>query len=197
MHFDWPYYWSQLFLPSDAFITGLWLTVAMAISGQVIGMILGLGIAQARMSKHCLPRYLASTYIWAIRGAPLLVQIVLIYTGLAAANIIRFEDITVGGFTFAGNVQAAILALGLNEAAYTAEVFHAGIGVSEMLLVTETINSATFRTFELYAVLGIYFLILTSIWTLFMGWAERRLTIGRQVTAIRRPAEPLVEGLSS
>jgi polar amino acid transport system permease protein len=252
MHFDWPYFWSQLFLPSQAFMTGLWLTVVMAVTGQVIGMVLGLGIAQARMSKHRLPRYLASAYIWAIRGTPLLVQIVFIYTGLAAANIIRFEDITVGGFTFAGNVQAAILALGLNEAAYTAEIFRAGIGavdrgqfeaakslgmpplmmmrhvvwpqalrvillpignqfniilknttlvsvigVSEMLLVTETINSATFRTFELYSVLGIYFLILTSIWTVFMGWAERRLTIGGQVVAIRRPAEPLAEGLAS
>jgi len=53
------------------------------------------------------------------------------------------------------------------------------IGVSEMLLVTETINSATFRTFELYSVLAIYFLLLTSVWNLFMGWAERRFALGR------------------
>jgi polar amino acid transport system permease protein len=64
------------------------------------------------------------------------------------------------------------------------------IGVSEMLLVTETINSATFRTFELYSVLAIYFLLLTSIWNLFMGWAERRFALGRPAPkAMRVPLE--------
>jgi polar amino acid transport system permease protein len=53
------------------------------------------------------------------------------------------------------------------------------IGVSEMLLVTETINSATFRTFELYAVLALYFLALTSVWNLVMAWAERRYPVRR------------------
>ena len=248
MHFDWSYFWAQLFTPSGAFVTGLWLTVIMAVSAQILGMVLGLVLAQARMSKYAVLRYGVSTYIWAIRGTPLLVQIVFIYTGLAAANIFRFEDVTVFDWTITGSLQAGILALAVNEAAYMAEIFRAGItavdrgqfeaakslgmppwmmmrhivwpqalrvillpignqfnimlknttlvsiiGVSEMLLVTETINSATFRTFELYSVLGIYFLILTSLWTLFMGWAERRLTIGRRVapTAIR--AIPVTE----
>ena len=235
MHFDWAYFWSQLLTPSGAFVTGLWLTIVMAFFAQIVGIILGLGIAQARMSKYAVPRHAASVYIWAIRGTPLLVQIVFIYTGLAAANIYRFEDITFFDVTFPGSLQAGIFALGLNEAAYMSEIFRAGIsavdrgqfeaakslgmppwmmmrhvvlpqalrvillpignqfnillknttlvsviGVSEMLLVTETINSATFRTFELYSVLGIYFLVLTSLWTLFMGWAERKLTIGRR-----------------
>lgn len=243
MQFDWPYFWSQLLTPSGAFVTGLWLTVLMAILSQVLGMVLGLGIAQARMARHPIPRHLASAYVWAIRGTPLLVQIVFIYTGLAAANIVRFEDITVGSLTVPGNLQAAVLALGLNEAAYMAEIFRAGIeavdrgqaeaakslgmpplmmmryivwpqalrvillpignqfnimlknttlvsviGVSEMLLVTQTINSATFRTFELYSVLGIYFLVLTSLWTVFMSWAERRMKIGRRTAAGPLPA---------
>ena len=248
MRFDWPYFWDQLLTPSGAFLTGLWLTVVMAISAQVVGMLLGLAIAQARMSRHTALRYAASVYIWAIRGTPLLVQIVFIYTGLAAANIFRFEDVTLLGWTLTGSLQAGILALGLNEAAYMAEIFRAGIsavdrgqteaakslgmtpwmtmrkvvwpqalrvillpignqfnimlknttlvsviGVSEMLLVTETINSATFRTFELYSVLGIYFLILTSLWTLFMMWAERQLTIGRRASTVRLPALALTE----
>lgn len=242
MQFDWPYFWAQLITPSGAFVTGLWLTVMMAVLSQALGMILGLGIAQARMVANPLLRHGAGAYIWAIRGTPLLVQIVFIYTGLAAANILRFEDVVLAGVTIPGNLQAGILALGLNEAAYMAEIFRAGIeavdrgqaeaakslgmpplmmmrhiiwpqalrvillpignqfnimlknttlvsviGVSEMLLVTQTINSATFRTFELYSVLGLYFLVLTSLWTLFMGWAERRMRIGRRATRQAAP----------
>lgn len=221
----------------------------MAVSAEIIGVVLGLGIAQIRLSRYRVLRYIAKTYVWVLRGTPLLVQIVFIYTGLAAAGLMHFHDITVGIITIPGNLQAGILALGLHEGAYMAEIFRAGIlavdigqfeaskslgmtplmmmrqvvlpqalrvvllpignqfnillknttlvsiiGVSEMLLVTETINSATFRTFELYAVLGIYFLLLTSAWSLFMGWAEKRLAMGRKplersVQVIAREAE--------
>lgn len=240
MHFDWSYFWAQLLTPSSAFLVGLGLTVAMAVSAEIIGLVLGLLFAQLRLSRRRVPRAIASLYIWAVRGTPLLVQIVFIYTGLAAAGIMHFSDISFAGVTIPGNLQAGILALGLHEGAYMAEIFRAGImavdkgqteaakalgmppmmlmchvvlpqalrvillpignqfnillknttlvsviGVSEMLLVTETINSATFRTFELYAVLGIYFLILTSAWTLFMGWVEKRLRLGRKSKILR------------
>ena len=66
--------------------------------------------------------------MWAFRGTPLLVQIVFIYTGLAAAGIFRFEDINLGLFVLPGNIQAGVLALTLNEAAYMAEIIRAGIG---------------------------------------------------------------------
>jgi polar amino acid transport system permease protein len=234
MNFDWSYFWSQLLTPSAAFLDGLGLTVLMAVSAQILGSVIGLFIAFARMAKNPILAYGAGTYIWVVRGTPLLVQIVFIYTALAAANILRFNDITIGGITFPGNVQAGILALAINEAAYMAEIFRAGIsavdkgqfeaskalgmppvmmmrhvvmpqalriillpignqfnimlknttlvsviGVSEMLLVTQTINSATFRTFELYSVLAIYFLLLTSLWNLLMAWAEKKFALGR------------------
>ncbi|HQT38497.1 MAG TPA: amino acid ABC transporter permease [Acidocella sp.] len=234
MNFNWQYFWAQLFTPSGAFLEGLGLTIIMSISAQLLGFVIGLGVAFGRMSKNKYLSFIAALYIWIIRGTPLLVQIVFIYTGLAAANILRFEDITIGDITFPGNLQAGILALAINEAAYMAEIYRAGIsavdrgqfeaakalgmppimlmrhivlpqafriillpignqfnimlknttlvsviGVSEMLLVTETINSATFRTFELYSVLGIYFLLLTSLWNIFMAWAERHFALGR------------------
>lgn len=240
MHFDWPYFWHQLLSPGDKFLTGLGLTVSMALSAEIIGLVLGLVIAQMRLSRPRPLRAFASLYIWAIRGTPLLVQIVFIYTGLAAAGIMRFRDFTLFDITVSGSVQAGIIALGLHEAAYMAEIFRSGIqavdrgqfeaakaigmppsmmmryvvlpqalrvvllpignqfnillknttlvsviGVSEMMLVTETINSATFRTFELYSVLGLYFLILTSLWTLFMKWAEKRLELSSRGTATR------------
>lgn len=243
MNFDWSYFWAQLVTPSGAFLEGLGLTIIMSISAQLLGFILGLAIAFGRMSSNKYFSFLASSYIWIIRGTPLLVQIVFIYTGLAAAGILRFEDLTIGAITFPGNLQAGILALAINEAAYMAEIYRAGIsavdrgqfeaakaigmppimlmryiilpqafrvillpignqfnimlknstlvsviGVSEMLLVTETINSATFRTFELYSVLGLYFLLLTSLWNIFMAWAERHFALGRP-TATAAPVQ--------
>jgi polar amino acid transport system permease protein len=234
MHFDWPYFWQQLLHPGGAFLEGLWITILVSVSGQAIGLAIGLPVALARLARNPVLSWAARGYILVMRGTPLLVQIVFIYTGLAAADLLRFHDWHSGPFSLAGNVQAGILALGLNEGAYMAEIFRAGItavdrgqteaakvlgmpplmilrrivlpqalrivllpignqfnimlknstlvsiiGVSEMLLVTETINSATFRTFELYSVLGIYFLLLTSIWSLLMRWIEHRMDAGR------------------
>ncbi|MDE2580799.1 MAG: amino acid ABC transporter permease [Rhodospirillales bacterium] len=234
MHFDWSYFWQQLFHPGGAFLEGLWITILVSLCGQAIGLAIGLPMALARMARMPVLSYAARAYILAMRGTPLLVQIVFIYTGLAAADLLRFHDWQAGPFSLAGNVQAGILALGLNEGAYMAEIFRAGIdavdrgqteaakalgmppamilrrivlpqalrvvllpignqfnimlknstlvsiiGVSEMLLVTETINSATFRTFELYSVLAIYFLALTSVWSLALRWIERRMDAGR------------------
>ena len=243
MHFDWPYFWQQLFHPPGAFLEGLWITILVSVCGQAIGLGIGLPVALARMGRSRVLAWAARGYILAMRGTPLLVQIVFIYTGLAAADILRFHDWHAGPLSLAGNVQAGILALGLNEGAYMAEIFRAGItavdrgqteaakvlgmppwmilrrivlpqalrivllpignqfnimlknstlvsiiGVSEMLLVTETINSATFRTFELYSVLGIYFLVLTSIWTLMLRWIERRMDAGKDHAGAARTA---------
>jgi polar amino acid transport system permease protein len=231
VHFAWPYFWHQLFDPSGAFLQGLWLTILISFVAEIMGLGIGLPLALARRARFRLLQYPARAYIHLMRGTPLLVQIIFIYTGLAAAQLVRFQDIHLGPFTLAGNVQAGILALGLNEAAYMAEIFRSGIdavdtgqteaakslgmrpaqvlwlvvlpqalrivllpignqfnillknstlvsviGVSEMLLVTETINSATFRTFELFSVLAIYFLVLTSIWSLVLIWLEHRMS---------------------
>ncbi|WP_201729455.1 amino acid ABC transporter permease [Acidocella sp. C78] len=248
MHFDWAYFWHQLLEPNGAFLQGLWLTIMISIGGQAIGLAIGLPAALARRSTTRALQWPARAYIFLMRGTPLLVQIVFIYTGLAAAGILRFHDLHLGGMILAGNVQAGILALGLNEGAYMAEIFRAGIdaidrgqteaakslgmvprqilrhvvlpqalrvvllpignqfnimlknstlvsviGVSEMLLVTETINSATFRTFELYSVLALYFLALTTIWGLVMAAIERRMDHAPGDDAVETIPHPLPE----
>ena len=229
MSFDWPFFWHYLFEPNSLFVTGLVLTVVLSVVSQIIGTALGLAAALARISRLRALQAVAGFYIWVMRGTPLLVQIVFIYTGLAAANIFRFHDLDLSVFVIAGNVQAGILALSLNEGAYMAEIIRAGIasvdhgqgeaasslgmtqallmrriilpqaarliipplgnqfnimlknstlvsiiGVPELLLATETINSATFRTFELYSVVGLYFLTLTTLWAFVQHWIEVR-----------------------
>ena len=48
------------------------------------------------------------------------------------------------------------------------------IGVQELLLSTQMVTSATFRVFELYLVVAIYFLTLTTLWGFFQRWLENR-----------------------
>jgi polar amino acid transport system permease protein len=195
------------------------LTLVLSVVAQSLGTLIGLFAALGRIS-HIVPlRLLVRGYVWIMRGTPLLVQIVFIYTGLAAGGIFRFEDISLGILTIPGNVQAGLVALSLNEAAYMAEIIRAGIssvdsgqteaakslgmtyglvmrrivlpqaarfvipplgnefnamlknttlvsviGVPELLLTTETLTSATFRVFELYSVVALYYLTLTTLW---------------------------------
>ena len=48
------------------------------------------------------------------------------------------------------------------------------IGVPELLLATEMVTSATFRVFELYLVVALYYLTLTTLWGFVQQWIERR-----------------------
>jgi polar amino acid transport system permease protein len=92
-------------------VTTLWLTAASISAGLVLGFVLAL----MRRSKSPLLRLPASAYLWLFRGTPVLVQLIVIYTGLPQFGI----KLSV--------VQSALLGLTLNEAAYLAEIVRAGI----------------------------------------------------------------------
>jgi len=87
MHFDWQFFWKALFTPSDPFLDGLILTIVISVVAMILATLAGLVIALLRRSRFAGLRWCASVYIWVIRGTPLLVQLVLIYTGLAAVGI--------------------------------------------------------------------------------------------------------------
>jgi polar amino acid transport system permease protein len=231
MNFDWPFFWHYLLRPSSAYLNGLMLTLVLSVAAQALGTVFGLFAALGRMSRLVPLQYLVRGYIWMMRGTPLLVQIVFIYTGLAAAGLFRFEDISLGLLTIPGNVQAGLVALSLNETAYMAEIIRAGIsavdsgqteaakslgmtqallmrrivlpqaarfvipplgnefnamlknttlvsviGVPELLLTTETLTSATFRVFELYSVVALYYLTLTTVWGVIQNRIEQRFS---------------------
>jgi His/Glu/Gln/Arg/opine family amino acid ABC transporter permease subunit len=81
----------------------------------VFGMVGGLVIALARISPLPPLRGLATVYVEAIRGTPLLMQIYVIYFVLPAVNV-QLPAMVAG-----------VAALSLNAAAYIAEIFRAGI----------------------------------------------------------------------
>jgi polar amino acid transport system permease protein len=229
MQFDWAYFWKSLLTPSPAFLNGLSLTVIISVTAMVLALIVGLFIALMGRSRILPFRIFASLYIWVIRGTPLLVQLVIIYTGLAAANILRFEDVSIG-FLIKGSVQAAIVALILNESAYISEIVRGGlesiekgqteaalslgmtplgamrwivvpqavrvmvpplgntfnglmkstsilsiIGVVEMFQVSTSMSAATFKVFEIYMVVALYYLLLTTIWAFIQTGIENWL----------------------
>ncbi len=92
-------------------VTTLWLTIA----SLAFGLVLGIPLALMRLSDNRGVSGLAATYCWLFRGTPLLVQLLIIYTGLPLFGI-RFSV-----------TQAALLGLSLNEAAYLSEIVRAGI----------------------------------------------------------------------
>ncbi|MFF4536956.1 amino acid ABC transporter permease [Streptomyces aureus] len=114
----------------DGLVTTLWLTAA----AMALGLVLGTLIAVMRLSANPVLYALSSLFVWVFRGTPLLVQI--IFWGYAAA---LYKKVLIGiPFTSITFVQAdtnalltpavaALLALGLNEAAYASEIVRAGI----------------------------------------------------------------------
>jgi polar amino acid transport system permease protein len=127
MHFDWPFFWKSLLTPSPPFLDGLVLTIVISVVAMVLALLVGLVIALMRRSQFAALRWFASFYIWVIRGTPLLVQLVLIYTGLAAVGLYQFQDVSFLGLSVKAAVQAAIVALMINESAYISEIIRAGI----------------------------------------------------------------------
>ena len=82
---------------------------------MVGGVILGLGLALARLSRFAPLRWLAWSYIWFVRGTPQLLQLVFIYDALPPLGI-RLDTFT-----------TAVLGFALNEAAFSAEIIRGGI----------------------------------------------------------------------
>ncbi|GAA3049878.1 amino acid ABC transporter permease [Kitasatospora albolonga] len=114
----------------DGLVTTLWLTAA----AMAMGLALGTLVAVMRLSTNPVLYGLSTLFVWLFRGTPLLVQI--IFWAYAAALYkhvmigIPFTSVTFVEFDTNSLLTpsiAALLALGLNEAAYASEIVRAGI----------------------------------------------------------------------
>ncbi len=248
--FDFDFFLRYLFTPPDIIWHGLWITVEVAIIAQASGVVLGLGVALARLSKNPIFRGWAIFYSWAWRGTPILVQLLIVYTGIAAAGIYRYPDMEIGPIVIPGALQAALITLSLNEAAYMGEIFRAAIqaidrgqidaaraigmrpitalrwiilpqaarivvpplgneftlmikgtsllsviGVRELFGTVQAINSATFRTFELFIIAALWYLALTTVLSIVQRRVETRL--GRHELPIAHSAPVEMRTLSA
>ena len=95
-------------------LMGAVVTAGLTVVGLFGGFACGLLIALLRSTPNPVVQRLAQGYIWFFRGTPLLIQMVMIYSGLPQLGI-RF-----------GVLTSVIVALVLNEAAYMAEIIRGG-----------------------------------------------------------------------
>ena len=232
--FDWPVFIKYLWPPSalqNPFIrSGLIVTIAVSIVAQAFGVVLGLFAALAKMSRFPPLRWIADIYIWYFRGTPLLVQMMLLFFGLAVTHVFGFPDIHIGAMMISGSIQAGTVALAVNEGAYMAEIVRAGIEAvdigqmeaakslgmtysqammrivlpqaakvivpplgnefnnmmkttslmvviagAELFFGYEQINATLYKPFELFMAASLYYLAMTSVWTVIQNWIESRL----------------------
>jgi polar amino acid transport system permease protein len=96
------------------FVDGAWMTVRLATGATLVGFLIGTLCAVARRSRHVWAQRASSAYVEAIRNTPLLVQIFLVYFGLASLGL-KLPAVFV-----------AMAALVINVGAYATEIMRAG-----------------------------------------------------------------------
>ena len=115
-------------------LQGVLMTLQLTALVMVMGTVIGIGVALMRLSRDPVLGFCAHAFVWFFRGTPVLVQLVFWYN-LASL----FPEISLG-IPFGGpkffeisstvaisSFTAAMLGLGLNEAAYMAEIVRAGM----------------------------------------------------------------------
>lgn len=234
--FDVNFFLNFVLHPSAALLSGLLITVVVAVLAQAIGTGLGIVSALAGMAKNPVFRSINAVYVWFFRGTPVLVQIFVFYYGtpyLLGGIDLFPSHIVIGGLDIRGAILAGLVALAVNEGAYMSEIVRAGIlsvdpgqteaakslgmtprktmsrivlpqalrvivpplgnefnnmlkttsllsviSVEELFRVAQAANSATFKSFEAYFGVALYYLALTTIWSVIQGRLERKLGAG-------------------
>jgi polar amino acid transport system permease protein len=122
------------YLFERSILQGLLVTLELTVVAMLVGVVLGTVLAVMRLSENPLLRGAATGYVGLFRGTPILVQLLFwFFLGTVLPQIslgIPFGPafVSVPTNTLITQFAAAILGLGLNEAAYMAEIVRAGIG---------------------------------------------------------------------
>ena len=105
-------------------LQGLDNTILLVFLSLSIGFIISIFFALARISKYKWLSKLIYSYVFIIRGTPLLVQIYLIYFGLGQLQVIRDSILWI---ILKEPFYCGLLALVINTVAYTSEIIRGGI----------------------------------------------------------------------
>ena len=105
-------------------LSGLDNTILLLLISLPLGFVLALLFALARVSKIALLSRTIASYIFIIRGTPLLVKIYLIYFGLGSVKFIRESFLW---YALKEPFWCGVIALTINTVAYGAEIFRGGI----------------------------------------------------------------------
>ena len=98
-------------------LRGFWETVKIFMLTLAFSIPLGLVVCFGSMSIFRPLRYVTRTFVWIIRGTPLMLQLILVFYGPG----LMFDLPSMGRF------QAVILAFSINYACYFSEIYRGGI----------------------------------------------------------------------
>ncbi|QEN87656.1 ABC transporter permease [Labrys sp. KNU-23] len=107
-----------------ALLKGTAITLQLLAASLVCGMLIAIPVAILRINGNRVVRLILHCYIYFFRGTPLLVQIFLVYYGLAQFDVVR--DSALWPYLRQASV-CAILTFSLNTAAYTAYILRGAI----------------------------------------------------------------------
>ncbi|KAA3628384.1 MAG: ABC transporter permease subunit [Proteobacteria bacterium] len=108
----------------DRLFDGTLITLKLVALASVVGLLLAVPLALARVSRRRWLWVPAYAYIYFFRGTPLLIQLFLIYYGLGQFEAVRGS----AAWAVLGNAEwCGFLGMTLNTAAYTAEILRGGI----------------------------------------------------------------------
>lgn len=102
--------WPQVAL----FLKGAGVTLQLSVAAFLIAVPLGFFLGISRLYGGAVVRFLSAFYIELFRGTPVLLQLYVLYFGIAP-------------YVKLGPIEACVLGLGLNYAAYEAEIYRAAI----------------------------------------------------------------------
>jgi polar amino acid transport system permease protein len=99
---------------SDLFIDAMLLTLQLTVVSILVGIVIGLFFALLKISNIKALEWISNTYVYLVRGTPLIVQIFILYFGISGIFLIP-------------DFWAAALALAFHNGAYIAEIFRGTI----------------------------------------------------------------------
>lgn len=125
---------------------GALLSIGIAALSLLFGLILGILGATGKRSKHALPRNIANVYVTIIRGTPLLLQILLIFSVIPSmytaitGKILRIDPLLIG-----------VLAMSINSGAYQTELIRSGVNAVDkgQWEACETLGLSNWKTLKL------------------------------------------------
>jgi polar amino acid transport system permease protein len=129
--YHWSTYWKYLF--DQRISTAAWNTIQLTVLAMLLAVVLGVVLAVMRLSPNPVLRSVSWVYIWIFRGTPVYVQ--LVFWGLFPVLYKNIQlGIPFGPSFFHFSIQElslyfelSVIGLGLNEAAYMAEIIRAGV----------------------------------------------------------------------
>lgn len=130
VRFKWTLVGTYLF--DHRVLQGLRVTLELTALAMLLAIVLGVIVAIMRMSTNPVSRVVSWLYIWVFRGVPMLVQI--LFWSFVGALYPRFylgvpfgpSFLSISANSAVPSIIAALLGLGLAEAAYMAEIVRAG-----------------------------------------------------------------------